>query len=1131
MDRIETARQRASEFHDEIVSKGGDPTKPYEFVLRAAKEKDDIEVKALPPQHAQLRKGRALYDEKTGVILHEQTGDPFLDAFLVAHELGHAEFGGHTDVVPTVDIDPSRSADPAAIGSDRVVDYSNRGRQEVQMDLYAREFLFPRTLALRWHVQDGLSAEQIARRIGAPYDMVAVQLFDALLLPRMLGDPRQPGAPRPPNPEQEKAAKHDGPAFLLKAGPGTGKTQTLVGRLAVLKSRDVDPESVLLLTFSNKAAGEIADRALAMWPEAAGAAWIGTFHSFGLDILRRFHDRAGLQVAPILIDTTEAVALLEDEFSRLRLKHFGDLWDPTENLRDILSAISRAKDEVVDAPRYRALAQAMLDAVSSDEEQIEAEKCLEIALVYETYEAIKAQRGLIDFGDLVLKPTLLLEADEAVRKEVQHRYKHILVDEYQDVNRASVRLLKAIKPDGRDLWVVGDEKQSIYRFRGASSFNITNFGADFSEGVSQQLSRNYRSHQEVCDAFVAFSKTMIAAEKDFKADAEKGVGVRPAFVSVDTKEDEIDEVAARILKTRDEGIAFKDQAVLCKGNDRLAEVARGLEARAVPILFLGPLFDRVEVKQALSLMSLVTDPRAMGLACIASMPPFKMSLGDVGEAVAALAAERDLQSLRWREILARIATISSDGQAAVASLLSAFEGFEPESTPWRVFSTLYLDRTRLAADLYEGMQKGKPNPALAIWQLQNFLRAVKPDAAGRPITSLLNHIRRLVVLSDERDLRDLPAAAQQLDAVRVLTMHGAKGLEFEAVHLPSLTSSSLPRSAKQSPGLAPPDGMIAGDIHRGVDARTAGHDAEQECLFFVALSRARKHLTLYANAKQAGDKEQKRSPFIDRIASRISQEAPIFAKAGGAIEEGRVALKTTGPIRVTPSQLAAFEKCPKRFFYSYVLELGGRRFESPLMRMHNVVQAIIEELAGRPEEHPDEEAYTSIKQAAWERHGPTDHGHADVYRTLAFELAQHYAVIRSPERRRTVSPILLTIGAVEIEVIADEEVVEGETIILRRVRSGRKTTTSMTSLDAAAFQLAAAQVGAAEFVFLTGPAKDRISLQNRALQTRQAKIEKAGVDIAAGNFPAKLGDRCPRCPYFFHCTPIPRGELSKNFAD
>ncbi|WP_209015620.1 UvrD-helicase domain-containing protein [Roseibium sp. RKSG952] len=288
----------------ERKKRGGDPLNPYDFALREAKDRD-IEVRKLPAGHPQLNGGRALFQSHAGVILHDDTGSAFLDAFLVAHELGHDEFGGMVEIPPTMAIDPTRSADPPSVGADRVVDYSNRARQEVQMDLFAREFLFPRTLAWSWHIDKALSAKDIAERLGAPYDMVAVQLFDALLLPQTESEEEAASPPKPLIDEQKRAAEHDGKALLLKAGPGTGKTQTLVGRLSVLKNRRVDPESILLLTFSNKAAGEMTDRAMAVWPEAVGSAWIGTFHSFGLDLLRRFHDRAGLPQDPRLIDGTE----------------------------------------------------------------------------------------------------------------------------------------------------------------------------------------------------------------------------------------------------------------------------------------------------------------------------------------------------------------------------------------------------------------------------------------------------------------------------------------------------------------------------------------------------------------------------------------------------------------------------------------------------------------------------------------------------------------------------------------------------------------------------------------------------------------------------------------------------------
>ena len=384
------------------------------------------------------------------------------------------------------------------------------------MDLFARELLFPRALARQWHLDDGLTASQIADRLQAPFDMVAVQLFDALFLPPVPGEDEKDQVDR-----TEPGAKGCSRAsWRPSAGEGgpwdRGKRKPWWGGLGFLKNQEVDPESVLVLTFSNKAAEEMSDRALAIWPEATGAAWIGTFHSFGLDIVRRFHDRLGLAHEPTLIDSTEAIALLEDEFARLDLQHFKDLWDPTDKLRGILAAISRAKDDVVNAEWYLALSMAMRESAKTDEEVTAAEQCLEVARVYEAYEGLKASRGVVDFGDLVALPTMLLESDASVRDQLRDRYAHVLVDEYQDVNRASVRLLKALKPDGDGLWVVGDAKQSIYRFRGASSFNISRFGSeDFSGGQIKSLRTNYRSYQEICDKFVGFARGgMVAAEPD-----------------------------------------------------------------------------------------------------------------------------------------------------------------------------------------------------------------------------------------------------------------------------------------------------------------------------------------------------------------------------------------------------------------------------------------------------------------------------------------------------------------------------------------------------------------------------------------------------------------------------------------
>ena len=291
----------------------------------------------------------------------------------------------------------------------------------------------------------------------------------------------------------------------------------------------IDPSAILVLTFSNRAAGELAERLAAAAPDSASRIWIGTFHAFGLDLIRRYHDRLGLPSNLSLFDRSDAIEVLEEILPTLPLVHYRNLWDPTLVLRDVLVAISRAKDELADPARYRELAETMLRSTHDDEARKAAEKCLEVAHIYEIYEKAMHDRGAVDFGDLVMRPALLLEADAALRAETLFRHRHVLVDEYQDVNHASTRLLRAIAGDGRRLWVVGDSRQSIYRFRGASSANMVAFIHDYAETAIDQLSVNYRSTQQVVDAFVAFAPNMGASSGMLPLDLTDVVAPVPRF--------------------------------------------------------------------------------------------------------------------------------------------------------------------------------------------------------------------------------------------------------------------------------------------------------------------------------------------------------------------------------------------------------------------------------------------------------------------------------------------------------------------------------------------------------------------------------------------------------------------------
>lgn len=1130
MNGIEVARQRAAELHEAATTRGYDPARPYGFALAEATRRD-IEVEKIPKSDVRLRGGRAVYDPDALLILHEDAGDEFTNAFLVAHEIGHVELGGDREPSIAVDPDPARAAESTPIGRERVVDYSRRERREVQADIFAREFLLPRPVVRRLHVEEGGTASGISARFLAPFPVVVQQLLDALLLPSVSRDEAEAKPPEPLNGDQETAAHHLGKPYLVEAGPGTGKTQALVGRVEFLLSSGVDAGRILVLTFSNKAASELTDRILSKRPDAA-AIWVGTFHAFGLDLVRRFHDRLGLPAEPRLMDRAEAIELLENEIPKLGLVHFNDLWDPSLKLREVLAAISRANDEVVDATEYRRLAEAMLASAKGDEERTDAERSREVADIFAAYEALKKSLGCVDFGDLVSAPVRLCENDAEVRAHLMGQYEHILVDEFQDVNRSSVRLLKALAGDGRNLWVVGDAKQSIYRFRGASAFNVQRFGVDdFPGGARGRLTINYRSSQEITNTFVQFAKDMkVAANTDVTLVSDRGPsGFKPEYLAVETADDEIAAVAQNILKLRDAGHEFRDQAVLCSGVERLGKFAVGLEALGVPVLYLGSLFEREEIRDLLSLLSLFVDGRAMGLVRLAATVPFSMPLGDVSAVLAHL-RNQQVKPLEWTTQIGTIPGVSAAGKAGLEKVAAALAGIEPAASPWTALATILLDRSRVAAEIATATDTRIRSQGTAIWQFMNFVRVPRRGEAGYPISRLLNNIRRLVLLSDERELRQLPAAAQGINAVRLQTMHGSKGLEFPVVHLPGMNSDTLPRSGGFGAGIAPPDGMIEGATGCGRAAQREAHDEEQECLFFVALSRSRDRLFLYSPTRKANGTSRPRSPFLDRLGQTVlSKSVKPTLRLPAEPEDRAVTIHFDGTVAITDYQLALFERCPRRFLYTHILRVGGRRTETAFMKMHDAVQEVVNWLSADAAAPSDADVDSHFTET-WTAMGPVDHGYSDEFQRIARRLIGYYLQGRANRGRLPVPVLRLTTDYGDIVVKPDLALSSPSgAVTLRRVRTGHGSKKDPDSLAAAAFRLAADAQGCGyvgELSFLSDGETTPVEFTSKKLANRRATIGEVMGEIRAGRFPTERSATCARCPSFFICGVLPAGPLS-----
>ena len=1134
MDSVELARQVAAQLHANLVAWGADPWSPYALVIAEARRRG-IDVEPTAAGAAILNGGRATFVAADKLIVHENIGSLFDQAFLVAHEIGHVELGDDPEADGPPEIDPARPAEPSPVGMDRVVDYGRRQRREVQMDLFARELLLPRGVARKLHVEDGMTASAIAGRLGGPFDVVAQQLFDALLLPTVPPTTTETVVERPLNPPQAVAAAHRGEAYLLEAGPGTGKTQTLVARVEGLLQDGVDPRRILLLTFSNKAAGEMAERIARKRPEAAAAMWIGTFHAFGLDIVRRFHVELGLPKDPRMMDRTEAVELLEEEFPRFRLAHYRNLYDPTQIIADMLAAISRAKDEVVDAAAYAALADAMAAKAEGDAEAREiAERAGEVARVYAAYETLKRSAHRVDFGDLVALPVQLLEREAAIRATLQAQYDHVLVDEYQDVNRSSVRLLRALKPDGRNLWMVGDAKQSIYRFRGASSFNMTRFGKeDFPGGIRGRLKRNYRSVPEVVAAFSTFAVTMRAGDADSGLDPERAAnGYKPELRTVQRAEQQQVALADAIEELRSGGIGYRDQAVLCTGNEKLSTIGQDLERLGVPVLFLGSLFERAEVKDLLSLLSVLVDRRAMGLVRVGCWPDFTLSMNDVAAVFTHLRSVEQPPAA-WLMTADAAPGVSESGRETLTKLAAALQGFDQTASPWAVLAALLLDRTRIAARLAASPDLADRTRGIAIWQFLNFVR-VQPTGRGLPITRLLDRVRRLVRLGDDRDLRQLPAAAQHLDAVRLMTIHGAKGLEFGGVHIPGLNSDTIPRPPFVPPCPAP-DGMIAGAVGSALEAFRAGHAEEQECLFYVALSRARDRLLLYAPTEKSNGHNRPLSSFLDRLGASLARRAIMTSRTLPLPPEAReVELVVKGRLRFGAPQIALYESCPRRFFYTHVLQVGGRRTATAFMRLHEAVRLVVElDIASTtPVPEPDFHAHMD---AALDRQGLADHGYRAEFRDLALAMLRFFQSARAAATTETPVALSLDFGGEEIVVTPDEILVRPDGVrAVRRIRTGHLRSAESKDVGAAAFMLAVRQAypgAVAELVHLSDGEARPLVLSDRELKGRRDKLARFLADIRAGRFPAEVSSRtCPNCPAFFICGPTPQGALQKTYG-
>ena len=444
---------------------------------------------------------------------------------------------------------------------------------------------------------------------------------------------------------------------------------------------------------------------------------------------------------------------------------------------------------------------------------------------------------------------------------------------------------------------------------------------------------------------------------------------------------------------------------------------------------------------------------------IAGMPRYAIPAQDVKRLLDHLQGGDKFTLTRLDEFVA-IVDLSTTAVEGVNKLAADLKGLKPSGSPWDMLTTYLLDRTDLVRTMAAGKGIGDRMRMIAVWQFLNFLRDQSPVATGSPIQTLLDRVRNLVLLAEERDLRQVPDAALQMNAVRLMTIHGSKGLEFEAVHIPGFVKTGIPASYR-GPSCPVPEGMIAGAVGDIFQEAERAHKQEQECLFFVALSRARTFLRLYAYQRQANGGMRNPSDYEPRLAGKLRAigSPETIPLPGGKREPKPVELTIADDWARTHRHVSSYEKCPRRFFYTHVLGIGAARRTTPFERTHACIYEFIDWLAEqRVNTSPTLAAAQAAFDEIWVARGPTESGYAADYRKLAGSLVEGLIKAGAGRRFREALPLAINYRKGTI-MLKPDEVAERDdgVIVVRKVRTGKRGKGEFGKLEYALYQRAAEQ--------------------------------------------------------------------------
>ncbi len=729
------------------------------------------------------------------------------------------------------------------------------------------------------------------------------------------------------NDDQKKAIQHESGPLLVVAGAGTGKTRVITERIKYLvEKRKVAPSELLALTFTEKASEEMLSRIDTALPLGYEEPWVYTFHSFADRLLREEGLEIGLDTSYEILSYPQQWLLFRQNLFEFNLDYYRPLGNPTKFISAILKFISRLQDENISPEELKGFVE---NTTLED-----MDRWQELADTYERYTELKIKNSKMDFGDLIVWAIQLFKTRPAISKKYQTQFKHVLVDEFQDTNYAQYELIKLLCPQDmgdRSLVVVGDDSQSIYKFRGAAVSNILEFQKDYPDFAMVTLLKNYRSGQKILDASYKVVKNNNPDSLESKLGISKQLesqvidaDVPPKIIKLADAEAEVEFVVLTLLNilAKEPGFTYKDIAILARANNHLDPFILALRKYGVPYQLVGNrgLYDRDEVRDVLALLKVLVNPqdaislyRALSIDC----------LGVPAESVGHLLAMARVQ----KESLWAVTKASRDEKIQeFCQLIGKFSEKIAKATPVEIVYELvnsinYLDQF-LKTDTIEN--------ELSVRNMDLFLNGIKQfEVKFRKDT---NELPTLVELLDYLELMleagDNPAQAEieDVDTVKLLTVHASKGLEFPVVFMVDLISSRFPTRNRSDP-IEIPEELIKEALPSG-DA----HIQEERRLFYVGLTRAKKYLYLTFANNYGGFRDSTPSGFLTETGLKI-EEVNIDDVRKGTSQQGLFGVSTKFrettvqktdnffPSFLSYTQISMYKGCPLQYKYAYILNI------------------------------------------------------------------------------------------------------------------------------------------------------------------------------------------------------------------